>query len=48
MITINNQDLEYIKQWVPDFQELTYPSPIVEHKYARIRCLETYKSGLNG
>jgi deoxyribodipyrimidine photo-lyase len=43
-----DKDLEYIKQWVPDFQELTYPSPIVEHKYARIRCLETYKSGLNG
>ena len=40
-------DLEYIKKWVPDFQELTYPQPIVDHKFARERCLETYKAALN-
>lgn len=38
---------EYIKKWVPDYQELTYPPPMVEHKMARERCLETYKSALN-
>jgi deoxyribodipyrimidine photo-lyase len=43
-----DKDLEYIQKWVPDFQELTYPQPIVEHKFARVRCLETYKIGLNG
>jgi deoxyribodipyrimidine photo-lyase len=43
-----DKNLEYIKKWVPDFQELTYTSPIVEHKFARVRCLETYKAGLNG
>ncbi|WP_418639554.1 cryptochrome/photolyase family protein [Winogradskyella sp.] len=42
-----DKNLEYIKKWVPDFQELTYPAPIVEHKIARERCLETYKSALN-
>ena len=42
-----DKELNYIKQWVPDFQELTYPQPIVEHKFARERCLETYKSALN-
>ena len=42
-----DKDLNYIKQWVPDFQELTYPQPIVEHKFARERCLETYKAALN-
>jgi deoxyribodipyrimidine photo-lyase len=42
-----DKDLAYIKQWVPDFQELTYPKPIVEHKFARERCLDTYKSALN-
>jgi len=42
-----DKNLEYIKKWVPDFQELTYPAPIVEHKMARERCLETYKSALN-
>lgn len=38
---------EYIKKWVPDYQELSYPSPIVDHKYARERCLITYKNALN-
>ncbi len=42
-----DKDLTYIKTWVPDFQELTYPQPIVDHKMARERCLETYKSALN-
>ena len=42
-----DKKLEYIKQWVPDFQELTYPEPIVDHKFARERCLETYKAALN-
>ena len=38
---------EYIKKWVPDYQELTYPKPIVDHKFARERCLTTYKAALN-
>ena len=42
-----DKDLEYIKKWVPHFQELTYPKPIVDHKEARARCLETYKKALN-
>lgn len=37
---------EYIKTWVPDYQELTYPTPIVDHKFARERCLTTYKLGI--
>lgn len=41
-------DLKYIRKWVPEFQELTYPKPIVEHKLARDRALKTYKAGLNG
>jgi deoxyribodipyrimidine photo-lyase len=42
-----DKNLEYIKKWVPDFQELTYPKPMVDHKIARERCLETYKLALN-
>ncbi|WP_111684051.1 cryptochrome/photolyase family protein [Winogradskyella tangerina] len=42
-----DKDLKYIKKWVPDFQELTYPEKMVDHKMARERCLETYKSALN-
>lgn len=41
-----DKNLEYIKKWVPEFQELTYPAPIVEHKFARERCLKTYKEAL--
>ena len=37
---------DYIKQWVPDYQELTYPKPIVNHKEARERCLKVYKAAV--
>ncbi len=37
----------YINKWVKDLNELTYPSPMVEHKFARNRALETYKIGLS-
>lgn len=36
----------YIKRWVPEVDELTYPTPIVEHKFARERALVKYKEGL--
>ena len=39
-------ELTYIKTWVPEFQELDYPKPIVDHKFARERCLETFKEAL--
>jgi len=42
-----DKDLKYINTWVKDFNELTYPQPIVEHKFARERALSTYKKGLN-
>ena len=41
-----DKQLEYIKKWVPEFQELTYPTPIVDHKFARERCLLVYKTAL--
>ena len=39
---------QYINHWVKDLNELTYPQPMVDHKMARERCLEVYKSALNG
>ena len=36
----------YIKKWVPEFGTNKYPQPIVEHTFARNRCLETYKKTL--
>ena len=38
--------LDYIKKWVPEFQEFTYPAPIVVHEVARKRCLEVYGKAL--
>ena len=42
-----DKELRYIKKWVPNFQDLDYPQPIVDHKMARERCLNTYKAALN-
>jgi deoxyribodipyrimidine photo-lyase len=39
-------DLKYIRKWVPGFEELTYPRPIVDHEMARKRCLEVYGKAL--
>ncbi|MGK0254255.1 MAG: deoxyribodipyrimidine photo-lyase [Mariniflexile sp.] len=41
-----DKQLEYINKWVPEFQELTYPRPVVDHKFARERCLQVYKTAL--
>ncbi|MCK0131271.1 DNA photolyase family protein [Flavobacteriaceae bacterium F08102] len=35
----------YVKKWIPELNE-SYCKPIVEHKFARERALETYKKGL--
>lgn len=37
----------YIKRWVPEGDLPRYTKPVVEHKMARTRCLETYKAALN-
>jgi len=42
-----DKDKKYIKKWVPEFDTKKYVEPIVEHKYARERCLSTYKEALN-
>jgi deoxyribodipyrimidine photo-lyase len=39
-------NLQYIKKWVPEWEELGYPAPIVEHKAARERALAAYKKAL--
>lgn len=39
-------DQLYIKKWVPEFQQLTYPLPMVDHRMARERALKVYKAAL--
>jgi deoxyribodipyrimidine photo-lyase len=42
-----DKDLKYIQKWVPEFQELTYAQPMVDHKEARERCLKVYKEAVS-
>ena len=37
---------KYIRRWVPEFGTARYPKPMVEHTFARERCLATYKAAL--
>jgi deoxyribodipyrimidine photo-lyase len=39
-------ELKYVRKWVPEFEEFTYPTPIVEHEFARKRALEVYGKAL--
>jgi deoxyribodipyrimidine photo-lyase len=39
-------ELKYIRQWVPEFEGFSYSSPIVEHEFARKRCLEVFSNAL--
>ena len=38
---------DYVRKWVPEFDSESYVDPIIDHKYARERCLNAYKIGLN-
>lgn len=43
-----DSNLEYIKTWVPEVLDpFRYPKPMVEHKFARKRAIETYKAALS-
>ncbi|MBL6649197.1 MAG: deoxyribodipyrimidine photo-lyase [Flavobacteriaceae bacterium] len=41
-----DKELKYTKKWVPELNSDKYVEPIVEHKFARERCLLTYKKAL--
>ncbi|MCW3126829.1 MAG: deoxyribodipyrimidine photolyase [Bacteroidetes bacterium] len=39
-------DLIYVRKWVPEYGTSAYPKPIVDHDFARKRCLEVYKKAV--
>ncbi|MEN0056351.1 MAG: deoxyribodipyrimidine photo-lyase [Mucilaginibacter sp.] len=40
-------DLQYIKKWVPEYADFSkYPEPIIDHAFARDRCLKAFKAAL--
>lgn len=41
-------ELKYIKKWVPEYADFSkYPKPIIDHAFARERCLKTFMAALN-
>lgn len=38
--------LKYISKWVPEYADISYPPPIVDHKEARERCLRVYSAAV--
>jgi deoxyribodipyrimidine photo-lyase len=42
-----DKQLNYIRKWIPEYESFDYPQPIVDHKFARERCLSTYKAALS-
>ena len=41
-----DREMEYVNRWIPELETKKYPKPIVAHKFARERALETYKKAL--
>lgn len=39
-------DREYVKKWVPEYGTRAYESPMIDHRFARNRALETYRKGI--
>ncbi len=39
-------EFKYIRKWVPEFEDLSYPAPVVDHKFARERCLNVFAAAL--
>ncbi len=42
-----DKQLQYIKKWVPEYGTAKQIQPIVEHTFARKRCLDVYKAALS-
>ena len=42
-----DKGMKYIGTWAPEYLELIYPKPMVEHKFARERAIATYKEGID-
>ena len=37
----------YVRSWIKDIDELSYPHPMVNHKQARERAIQTYKKAID-
>ena len=41
-----DQKGNYIRKWVPEYETSAYPKPMVDHAFARLRAIETYRKAL--
>jgi deoxyribodipyrimidine photo-lyase len=41
-----DKGLDYIKKWIPELNDFSYPEPIVDHQFARKRALEVFGKAL--
>lgn len=41
-----DKERRYIRKWVPEVDTPSYPRPIVDHAFARKRCLDVFKAAL--
>ncbi len=41
-----DKNAAYIKQWLPEYGTTNYPQAMIDHKFARERCLKAYKAGI--
>lgn len=39
-------EFKYIRSWVPEFEEIDYPEPVVQHDFARKRALDVFSKAL--
>jgi deoxyribodipyrimidine photo-lyase len=41
-----DKNLDYVKRWIPEYGTSEYVKPMIDHKFARNRALETYRKGI--
>ena len=41
-----DRDLTYVRRWLPEYDSPDYPMPMVDHAFARKRCLSVYAQSL--
>lgn len=41
-----DRELSYVRSWLPEYDSTAYPKPMVDHPFARKRCLAVYAQSL--
>lgn len=41
-----DRELSYVRRWLPEYDSSAYPKPMIDHAFARQRCLSVYAQSL--